>query len=113
MMVNFYERNSETLYNYRMPEPHRSTIDYHLYNSNEYVIFNPDIRYVDGYPGESCYNCLMPGITMMIAKGYIDEKGIGAQGHSWGGYQVAYLATRTNLFSAIESGAPVVNMFSA
>ena len=96
-----------------MPEPHRSTIDYHLYNSNEYVIFNPDIRYVDGYPGESCYNCLMPGITMMIAKGYIDEKGIGAQGHSWGGYQVAYLATRTNLFSAIESGAPVVNMFSA
>ena len=113
MMVNFYERNSETLYNYSMPEPHRSTIDYHLYNSNEYVIFNPDIRYVDGYPGESCYNCLMPGITMMIAKGYIDEKGIGAQGHSWGGYQVAYLATRTNLFSAIESGAPVVNMFSA
>ena len=113
MMVNFYERNSETLYNYRMPEPHRSTIDYHLYNSNEYIIFNPDIRYVDGYPGESCYNCLMPGITMMIAKGYIDEKGIGAQGHSWGGYQVAYLATRTNLFSAIESGVPVVNMFSA
>ena len=112
MMVNFYERNSETLYNYRMPEPHRSTIDYHLYNSNEYVIFNPDIRYVDGYPGESCYNCLMPGITMMIAKGYINEKGIGAQGHSWGGYQVAYLATRTNLFSAIESGAPVVNLFS-
>lgn len=113
MMVNFYERNSETLYNYRMPEPHRSTIDYHLYNSNEYIIFNPDIRYVDGYPGESCYNCLMPGVTMMIAKGYIDEKGIGAQGHSWGGYQVAYLATRTDLFSAIESGAPVVNMFSA
>lgn len=113
MMVNFYERNSETLYNYRMPEPHRSTIDYHLYNSNEYIIFNPDIRYVDGYPGESCYNCLMPGITMMIAKGYINEKGIGAQGHSWGGYQVAYLATRTNLFSAIESGTPVVNMFSA
>ena len=113
MMVNFYERNSETLYNYRMPEPHRSTIDYHLYNSNEYIIFNPDIRYVDGYPGESCYNCLMPCVTMMIAKGYIDEKAIGAQGHSWGGYQVAYLATRTDLFSAIESGAPVVNMFSA
>lgn len=113
MMVNFYERNSETLYNYRMPEPHRSTIDYHLYNSNEYIIFNPDIRYVDGYPGESCYNCLMPGVAMMIAKGYIDEKAIGAQGHSWGGYQVAYLATRTDLFSAIESGAPVVNMFSA
>lgn len=113
MIVNFYERNAETLHNYRMPEPHRSTIDYHLYNSNGYIIFNPDIRYIDGYPGESCYNCLMPGVSMMIAKGYIDEKAIGAQGHSWGGYQVAYLATRTHLFAAIESGAPVVNMFSA
>ncbi|WP_455672333.1 prolyl oligopeptidase family serine peptidase [Phocaeicola sp.] len=113
MIVSFYERNSETLYNYRMPEPHRSTIDYHLYNSNGYIVFNPDIRYEDGYPGESCYNCLMPGISMLIGKGYIDEKAIGAQGHSWGGYQVAYLATRTNLFAAIESGAPVVNMFSA
>lgn len=113
LMVNFYERNSETLYNYRMPEPHRSTIDYHLYNSNGYIIFNPDIRYTDGYPGESCYNCLMPGISMLVGKGYIDENSIGAQGHSWGGYQVAYLATRTNMFAAIESGAPVVNMFSA
>ena len=102
MIVNFYERNSETLYEYHMPEPHRSTIDYRLYNSNGYIVFNPDIRYRDGYPGESCYNCLMPGVSMMIAKGYIDEKAIGAQGHSWGGYQVAYLATRTNLFAAIN-----------
>lgn len=41
MIVSFYERNSETLFNYRMPEPHRSTIDYHLYNSNGYIVFNP------------------------------------------------------------------------
>lgn len=113
LIVNFYERNAETLYSYHMPEPHRSTIDYRLYNSNGYVIFNPDVRYRDGYPGESCYNSIMPGISMLVSKGYIDEKAIGAQGHSWGGYQVAYLATRTRLFAAIESGAPVVNMFSA
>ncbi len=113
MIVNFYERNSETLYNYRMPEPHRSTVDYHLYNSNEYILFNPDVRYTTGYPGESCYDCVMPAIAMLINEGYVDEHAIGAQGHSWGGYQVAYLATRTPLFAAIESGAPVVNMFSA
>lgn len=113
LIVNFYERNSETLHNYRMPDPHRSTVDYHLYNSNDYIIFNPDIVYEDGHPGESCYNCVMPGISNLISKGYINEKAIAAQGHSWGGYQVAYLATRTDLFAAIESGAPVVNMFSA
>lgn len=113
LIVNFYERNAETLYSYRTPEPHRSTVDYRLYNSNGYIVFNPDIRYEEGYPGESCFNSVMPGIASLIAQGYIDEKAIAAQGHSWGGYQVAYLATRTNLFAAIESGAPVVNMFSA
>ncbi|MGL4853275.1 MAG: alpha/beta hydrolase family protein, partial [Phocaeicola sp.] len=113
LIVNFYERNATTLHNFRMPEPNRSTVDYHYYNSHEYILFNPDIHYRDGYPGESCYNCVMPGVTELVSKGYIDEARIGAQGHSWGGYQVAYLATRTNLFAAIESGAPVVNMFSA
>ena len=113
MIVNFYERNSETLHAYHMPEAHRSTIDYSMYLSNGYIVFNPDVRYRDGYPGESCYNCVMPGISEVLSRGYVDAKRIGAQGHSWGGYQVAYLATRTGLFAAIESGAPVVNMFSA
>lgn len=113
LIVNFYEKNSSTLYGYRTPEAHRSTIDYHMYNSHGYVVFNPDIVYKDGYPGESGFNAIMPGISALIQQGWVDEKAIGGQGHSWGGYQVAYLATRTNLFAAIESGAPVVNMFSA
>ncbi len=113
MIVNFYEKSSQELYSYRMPENHRSTIDYHYYTSNGYLVFNPDIYYKTGYPGEDAFNCIMPGVTALIDKGFVDEKHIGAQGHSWGGYQVAYLATRTNLFAAIESGAPVVNMFSA
>ena len=114
MLVNFYERNAETLYEYHIPEPHRSTIDYHLYLSNGYVIFNPDIRYkAYGLPGEDCFKCLMPGVMKLIEQGFVNPRAIGAQGHSWGGYQVAYLAARTRLFAAIESGAPVVNMFSA
>ena len=113
MIVNFYEKSSQNLLSYRMPENHRSTIDYHYYTSHGYIIFNPDVYYKEGYPGESAFNCVMPGITSLIDKGFVDEEHIGAQGHSWGGYQVAYLATRTNMFAAIESGAPVVNMFSA
>lgn len=113
MIVNFYEKSSSELYRHRIPEPGRSTIDYHYYTSNGYLVFSPDVYYTEGYPGQSAYNCVMPGIMSLIEKGYVDEKHIGAQGHSWGGYQVAYLATRTTLFAAIESGAPVVNMFSA
>ncbi|MCK5820600.1 MAG: S9 family peptidase [Bacteroidales bacterium] len=113
MIVNFYEKSSQGLFGHHIPERGRSTIDYHYYTSQGYLIFNPDVYYKEGYPGEDAFNCVMPGITALIQKGFVDEKAIGAQGHSWGGYQVAYLATRTNLFAAIESGAPVVNMFSA
>ena len=113
LLVNFYERNSEGVNRHRTPTPGRSSINYSHYVSKGYVIFNPDIIYREGYPGESAYDCVMSGVTSLIAEGYIDRKRIGAQGHSWGGYQVAYLATKTNLFAAIESGAPVVNMFSA
>ncbi|MFW6101237.1 MAG: prolyl oligopeptidase family serine peptidase [Bacteroidota bacterium] len=113
LIVNFYEKSSQNLYSHRIPEPHRSTVDYHYYTSNGYVIFNPDVYYKTGYPGEDAFNCVMPGVTQLISEGFIDEEHIAAQGHSWGGYQVAYLATRTNMFAAIESGAPVVNMYSA
>ena len=35
------------------------------------------------------------------------------QGHSWGGYQITHLITRTNLFAAVQAGASVSNMISA
>jgi len=113
LIVNYYEKSSNGLHNHRAPYPHRSTINYTFYASRGYLIFNPDVYYRDGYPGESAYNCVIPGINSLIEKGYVDKDRIGMQGHSWGGYQAAYLVTRTNMFRAVEAGAPVVNMFSA
>jgi dipeptidyl aminopeptidase/acylaminoacyl peptidase len=113
MLVNFYERSSDDLYSYKMPVYGRSSINYSYYTSRGYVIFNPDVHYKIGYPGESAYNCVIPGVTALIEKGFIDKDNIGVQGHSWGGYQIAYLVTRTNIFKAAESGAPVPNMISA
>jgi dipeptidyl aminopeptidase/acylaminoacyl peptidase len=43
----------------------------------------------------------------------IDVNRMGLQGQSWGGYQTAWLVTRTNLFKAAMAGAPVSNMTSA
>src|SRR4051794_31320448 len=45
--------------------------------------------------------------------GYVKEDAIGIQGHSWGGYQIAYMVTQTNRFRAVAAGAPVANMISA
>ena len=113
MIVNFYERSSDRLYRHRAPFPHRSTINYSFYSNKGYLLFNPDVPYRIGYPGESAQNAVISGVTALINEGFVDEKNIGVQGHSWGGYQIAHLITRTNIFKCAESGAPVVNMFSA
>ncbi|MFP2994797.1 prolyl oligopeptidase family serine peptidase [Spongiivirga sp. MCCC 1A20706] len=113
MIVNFYEKSSNGLHRHRAPSYGRSTINYSYYASRGYLIFNPDVHYRDGYPGESAFNCVIPGITALIEKGFVNKDKIGVQGHSWGGYQIAYLVTKTNIFKAAESGAPVPNMISA
>ncbi len=113
MMVTFYEKNSDNLHRHWMPEPHRSIINYTFYTSRGYLVFIPDIHYTDGYPGESAMNSVIPGVHMLIDEGFVDTDNIGTAGHSWGGYQIAYMVTKTNLFKAAEAGAPVSNMFSA
>jgi len=113
MLVNFYEKSSDRLHQYRTPLPGRSTINYPFYASKGYLIFNPDVPYRTGYPGESALNAVLSGVTSLIDEGFVSREKIGVQGHSWGGYQVAYLINRTDIFACAESGAPVVNMFSA
>lgn len=113
LLVNFYEKSSDRLNRHRAPYANRSTINYNYYASKGYVIFNPDVTYNNGYPGQSCYEDVISGIESLLEKGYVDKERIGVQGHSWGGYQVAHLLTKTDIFACAESGAPVVNMISA
>ncbi len=44
---------------------------------------------------------------MLLARAYVDPNGLGLQGQSWGGYQIAYMITQTRMFSAAMAGAPV------
>jgi len=113
MMVYFYERNSDNLHRHWAPAPSRSIINITFYVSRGYVVFVPDIPYKIGFPGESAYSAVVPGVTHILDMGFVDPARIGVEGHSWGGYQTAYLVTRTNIFAAAEAGAPVSNMTSA
>ena len=113
MMVYYYERNSDNLHNYTTPAAGRSIINFSFYVSRGYVLFIPDIPYTTGFPGESAAKAILPGVESIVSQGFIDEKRIGMQGHSWGGYQAAYLVTMTDMFACAESGAPVSNMTSA
>lgn len=114
MLVYFYERMSSGLHRHYIPAPSRSTINFTWCVSNGYVVFVPDIKYKEGYPGESAFNCVVSGTKAMLNQfGFIDSSHLGIQGQSWGGYQVAYIVTRTNMYTAAMAGAPVSNMTSA
>lgn len=114
MLCYFYETYSQDLYKHYDMEPSWSWINFPFYVSRGYVIFVPDIHYTAGIPGENAYNYVCSGVDE-VCRRYpnIDRKRIGIDGQSWGGYQTAYLVTRTDMFACAGSGAPVANMTSA
>lgn len=114
MLVYFYETYSQSLYKHYDMEPSWSWINFPFYVSRDYVVFVPDIHYTAGIPGECAYNYVCSGVEA-VCRQYpnIDIKRVGIDGQSWGGYQTAYLVTRTDMFACAGSGAPVANMTSA
>jgi len=113
MIVYYYERNADLLHRYFVPAPTASTVNVALYVSRGYILFIPDIRYRVGHPGQSAYDCIMSGVRSLLKRGFVDSARMGLQGQSWGGYQTAFMVTRTNMFRAAMAGAAVANMTSA
>lgn len=114
MVVYFYEKSSQYKNAYRKPAVSRSTINITYFVSNGYLVFMPDIHYTTGHPGQSAMNCIVAGVKDLINKyEWVDADNIAIQGQSWGGYQVAYMVTQTDMFKCAGSGAPVANMTSA
>ncbi|MFD1768882.1 S9 family peptidase [Sphingobacterium suaedae] len=113
VIAYFYERLSDGLYTYQAPAPTPSRLNIPYFVSNEYLVFAPDIRYQIGHPGKSAEEYVNSGMRYLAKNSWVDSTKMGIQGQSWGGYQVAHLITRTNMYAAAWTGAPVVNMTSA
>lgn len=114
LLIYYYELYSDELHNHYVPKPTASIIYGTEYASGGYLVFYPDVRYKEGYPAQSAYDCIMSGTDKMLELyPNIDSTKMGLQGQSWGGYQTAQLVTMTNRYAAGMAGAPVSNMFSA
>ncbi len=109
-IVYIYEKMSQSLNTYSMPSPYG--FNKSVYTSNGYAVLMPDITYRLNDPGVSAVGCVVPALEAAIATGVVDRKKVGLQGHSWGGYQTAFLVTQTDAFAAAVAGAPLTNMIS-
>jgi len=112
VLVYFYRLMSSRLYRFN-DQVVSSRPPLSMYSSQGYAIFLPDIRFEVGRPGFSSTKALVPGVQKLVDMGIADPDAIGLQGHSWGGYQAAFVITQTRIFKAAVAGAPVTNMTSA
>jgi dipeptidyl aminopeptidase/acylaminoacyl peptidase len=113
MLVYFYERYSDLLHSVAGTPAPGTSPNLLRYVSNGYVVLLPDVAYVNGHPGKSAIDCILPAIDSVVKRGFVDERRVGIAGHSWAAYQIVYMITQTNRFRAVEAGAAVANMTSA
>lgn len=113
LLLYFYERKSDGLHHYEAPAPTPSRLNITYFVSNDYLVFVPDIEFTVGHPGRSAAEYIDAGIDYLTTFDWVNEDKIGIQGQSWGGYEVAYLITQSDRYTAAWTGAPVVNMTSA
>jgi dipeptidyl aminopeptidase/acylaminoacyl peptidase len=111
MLVTIYEKRSQNKNSFVSPSETRAP-DPSLYTNQGYIVFDPDIVYTINDPGMSAVWCVVPAVKAAIATGMVDSTRVGLWGHSWGGYQTAFLVTQTNIFAGAIAGAPLTDMVS-
>lgn len=109
-IVYIYEKLSQGLNRYTAPTA--TGFNKSVYTSNGYAVLMPDIAYQINDPGRSATACVLPALEAAIATGVVDRDRVGLHGHSWGGYQTAFLITQTDAFRAAVAGAPLTNLIS-
>lgn len=107
MIVHIYETQSNELHKYCNPTMHNEPgFNAAIFTSLDYFFFMPDIIHENGNVGPSATDCVVEGTKKVIELGLVDSKKIGLVGHSFGGYESAFISNNTNLFAtAIASGA--------
>lgn len=110
-VVYIYEKLSQGLHAYAVPNETRA-FNPSVYTSRGYAVLMPDIVYRVNDPGMSAVWCVVPAVKAAIATGIVDPANVGLHGHSWGGYQTAFLVTQTNIFKSAIAGAALTDMVS-
>lgn len=111
MIVYTYELLSDGVHRYEVPSE-RDYYDFQAWTQEGYFVLQPDIVYRPRDPGISAVDAVVPAVAKIVQMGLVDEKHVGLIGHSWGGYQAAFIPTQTDIFATSISGAPLTDFLS-
>ncbi len=108
-IVYIYEKLSQGMHRYQPPATWAIGS---IYTSAGYAVLTPDITYRLNDPGVSAVECILPALDAAVATGIVDNEKVALHGHSWGGYQTAFLVTQTNRFKCAIAGAALTDLVS-
>ena len=113
MIVWIYEKNSILVNTFEPPSDYEyAGFNILRYVTNGYFVLLPDIEYSIGEPGISALKAVTGMVLKVLENESIDKNRIGLIGHSFGGYEAAFIATRTDMFRTIVAGSPVTDLVS-
>jgi len=106
MVVNVYETQSNGLHIYNNPTLQNGAgFNSTILALEGYFVLLPDIVLEKGNPGISATDCVLAATKKVLEMGLVEQDKIGIIGHSFGGYEAAFIATQTSMFAtAIASG---------
>jgi len=108
-IVYIYEKLSQGLHRYQPPSLNGIGS---IYTSAGYAVLMPDIAYKLNDPGVSAAECILPALDAAVATGIVDGDKLALHGHSWGGYQTAFMVTQTDRFKCAIAGAALTDLVS-
>ncbi len=111
MIVYPYELRSQLVHDYVAPS-NRGYYNTNVWTANGYFVLLPDIVFRARDPGIATIEALEPAVRAITARGIVDSTKVGLVGHSWGGYEAAFVPTRTHIFAASVAGAAITNFLS-
>ncbi|HEY0866044.1 MAG TPA: prolyl oligopeptidase family serine peptidase, partial [Fimbriimonas sp.] len=113
MVVYVYERQSNDLHQYIAPNPY-AAYNPQMLSQSGYFVLMPDIAYErKRHPGQSALECTEAALDAVLAKKLgVDPARIGIVGHSWGGYEAAFISTVSGRFAAAVCGSGLTDFAS-
>ncbi|MAP80981.1 MAG: hypothetical protein CL526_07815 [Aequorivita sp.] len=113
LVVNIYEKISKNAMEFYPPTGYNyQGFSLLSYTTSGYFVLLPDITYEIGKPGLSAVESVNKAVDKTLEVESIDEKRMGLIGHSFGGYETAFIATQTNRFATYVAGAAATNVVS-
>lgn len=111
MIVKIYEKESKKI-NEFFPISWYSRLGFNpaQYALDGYFVLMPDITYTIGNVGVSANEYVNESVDFVLQKANIDKNKIGLIGHSFGGYETAFIVTQNNRFVAAVVGSAVTDL---